>query len=140
MATHAVVPPGEVSVKDEHYGGPRPPLARAPRPKSKTEIAFVELGPVATEFISAAAAAGSASLNADLTELVEMIPIYGKTAMVAALGRAIAFSRYRAADVRSIIMAGVGAHEPVTPGAPIPMEVPPVPLRPLSAYAMGESR
>ena len=68
------------------------------------------------------------------------IPIYGKTAMVAALGRAIAFSRYRAADVRSIIMAGVGAHEPVTPGAPIPMEVPPVPLRPLSAYAMGESR
>ena len=140
VATHEVVPPGEVSVKDEHYGGPRPPLARAPRPKSKTEVAFAELGPVATEFISAAAAAGSASLSADLTEMVEMIPIYGSAAMVSALKRAIAFSRFRAADVRSIILAGAGAHQPATPGAPIPMAVPPVPLRPLSAYAIPEGR
>ena len=140
VATHEVVPPGEVSVKDEHYGGPWPPLARAPRPKSKTEVAFAELGPVATEFISAAAAAGSASLSADLTEMVEMIPIYGSAAMVSALKRAIAFSRFRAADVRSIILAGAGAHQPATPGAPIPMAVPPVPLRPLSAYAIPEGR
>ena len=34
MAVHDVVAPGEASVQDDHYVGPRPMPTRAPRPKN----------------------------------------------------------------------------------------------------------
>ena len=45
IATHDLVAPGETSVLDEHYGGPRPMPTRAVRPKTSSEKAFCALGP-----------------------------------------------------------------------------------------------
>jgi hypothetical protein len=45
IAEHVLVAPGEASVRDEHYGGPRPAPQRAVRPKTAAEKAFCALGP-----------------------------------------------------------------------------------------------
>ena len=58
VAEHILVAPGEASVRDEHYGGPRPMPRRAVRPKTAAEKEFCALGPVAEVFITGAAAAG----------------------------------------------------------------------------------
>jgi hypothetical protein len=58
VAEHVLVAPGEASVLDEHYGGPRPAPRRAVRPKTAAEKAFCALGPTAEAFITGAAAAG----------------------------------------------------------------------------------
>jgi len=55
-----------------------------------------------------------------------------------ALSRAVAFSRWRAADIRSILHAGTGTPQPVTAGDALVLELPVVPTRPLSDYAIGE--
>ena len=44
VADHKPVAPGEASVADEHYGGPRPAPRRAVRPKTAAEKAFCALG------------------------------------------------------------------------------------------------
>ena len=49
VAEHAPVAPGEASVLDAHYGGPRPAPCRAVHPKTAAEKAFVTLGPVALD-------------------------------------------------------------------------------------------
>jgi hypothetical protein len=60
VAEHTLVAPGEASVRDEHYGGPRPDTPRrAVRPKTAAEREFCALGPVAGAFITGAAASGS---------------------------------------------------------------------------------
>ena len=53
-----------------------------------------------------------------------------------ALSRAVAFSRWRAADVRSILHAGTGTPQPATAGDALVLELPVVPTRPLSDYAI----
>jgi Mu transposase-like protein len=40
VAEHTLVAPGETSVRDEHYGGPRPAPQRAVRPKTVAEQQF----------------------------------------------------------------------------------------------------
>ncbi len=48
VAEHTLVAPGGASVRDEHYGGPRPDTPRrAVRPKTAAEKEFCALGPVA---------------------------------------------------------------------------------------------
>lgn len=70
VAEHVLVAPGEASVRDEYYGGPRPSAPRrAVRPKTAAEKEFCALGPVTEAFITGAAAAGSTRLGADLAEL-----------------------------------------------------------------------
>jgi len=54
-----------------------------------------------------------------------------------ALARAVAFGRWRAADVRSILAAGAGTPQPTTAGDALVLELPRVPTRPLSDYALG---
>lgn len=61
VAHHPLVAPGEVSLVDEHYGGPRRGPARALRPRSGAERAFLALGPVAEAFVRNAAAAAPPS-------------------------------------------------------------------------------
>ena len=112
VAEHVLVAPGEASVRDEHYGGPRPAPRRAVRPKTAAEKEFCALGPVAEAFITGAAAAGSTRLAAELAELNTLRAAHGEQAFLAALDRAVAFSRWRAADVRSILAAGAGAPQP----------------------------
>jgi transposase len=138
VADHAPVAPGEASVLDEHYGGPRPVPRRAVRPKTEAERAFCALGPVAELFLTGSAASGNTRLAADLAELAALRAAHGETALLAALDRAVAFRRWRAADVRSILAAGAGTAQPRPAGDALVLELPHVPTRPLSAYTIGD--
>jgi transposase len=134
LAGHVLVAPGEASVLDEHYGGPRPAPRRAVRPKTPAEKAFAALGPVAEQFIAGSAASGNTRLASDLDELAALRAAHGDQALTAALERAVAFRRWRAGDVRSILAAGTGAPQPRPAGDALVIELPKVPVRPLSAY------
>ena len=140
MAEHALVAPGETSVTDDHYGGPRPAPRRAPRPRSDVERAVLSFGPAAEAFIKGAAASGATTLGTELPELLHLEAAHGRSALVAALERAVAFGRWRVGDVRSILEAGAGVARPVRPGEALIVALPLVPTRPLSAYAPGEIR
>jgi hypothetical protein len=138
VAEHVLVPPGEASVRDEHYGGPRPDTPRrAVRPRSAAEKEFCALGPVAEAFITGAAAAGSTRLGTDLAELNTLRAAHGDEAFLEALDRAVAFCRWRPADVRSILAAGPGTADPRPAGDSLAVDLPAVPVRPLTAYAIG---
>ncbi len=137
VAEHMLVAPGEASVRDEHYGGPRATPRRAARPKTAAEKQFCALGPVAEAFITGAAAAGSTRLGADLAELNTLRAAHGDQEFVAALDRAVAYCRWRPADVRSILAAGAGVPEPRVPGDALNLDLPAVPVRPLADYAIG---
>jgi transposase len=136
-AEHVLVAPGEASVRDEHYGGPRPAPRRAVRPKTVAEKQFCALGPVAEAFITGAAAAGHTRLGPELAELNTLRAAHGEAAFLAALDRAVAFCRWRAADVRSILAAGAGAPQPAPAGGVLAPGLPTVPVRPLADYAIG---
>ena len=124
-------------MRDEHYGGPRPAPRRAVRPKTAAEKAFCALGPVAEAFITGAAAAGHTRLGPELAELNTLRAAHGEEAFGAALDRAVAFGRWRAADVRSILAAGPGTADPRAAGDALVLELPVVPVRPLADYAIG---
>jgi hypothetical protein len=132
VAEHVLVAPGEASVRDEYYGGPRPAPRRAVRPKTAAEKEFCALGPVAEVFITGAAAAGHTRLGPELAELNTLRAAHGDDAFEAALDRAVAFGRWRAADVRSILAAGPGTADPRPAGDALVLELPVVPVRPLS--------
>jgi len=136
-AEHVLVAPGEASVLDEHYGGPRSAPRRAVRPKTAAEKAFCALGPVAGAFITGAAAAGHTRLGPELAELNTLRAAHGEQEFAAALSRAVAFRRWRAADVRSILAAGPGTPDPRAAGDALVLELPVVPVRPLADYALG---
>jgi len=137
VAGHVLVAPGEASVRDEHYGGPRPAPRRAVRPKTAAEKEFCALGPVAEAFITGAAAAGNTRLGPELAELNTLRAAHGEQAFLAALDRAVAFGRWRAAGVRSILAAGPGTADPRAAGDALVLELPVVPVRPLADYAIG---
>ena len=138
VAEHALVAPGEASVRDEHYGGPRPAAPRrAVRPKTAAEKEFCALGPVAEAFITGAAAAGHTRLGPELAELNTLRAAHGEQAFLDALDRAVAFCRWRAADVRSILAAGAGIADPRPAGDMLALDLPAVPVRPLADYAIG---
>ena len=137
IAEHLVVSPGETSIHDDHYGGPRPMPRRTVRPRSAAEKTFCSLGPAADAFIKGAAARGMTGLARDLEELSQLEAIHGRKPVIAALERAVAFGRFRSADVVSILDSGVGVPRPTRPGEALIVELPVVPARPLSDYAIG---
>lgn len=134
-ATHRLVAPGETSILDDHYGGPRAKPRRALRPRTDAEVAFCALGPIAETFLKRAAAAGTTSLKGDLVVLNRLERSYGRDALVAALTRATQFARYRASDVASILVAGAGVARPTSRGEAIILSLPVATSRPLSDYA-----
>jgi hypothetical protein len=139
LAEHALVPPGETSITDDHYGGPRPDTPRrAARPRTAQEKAFLGLGPVAETFLTGAAAAGVTKLTTEISEILTLQAAHGDTALLAALERAVAFSRWRAADVRSILATNGQAPVPRPPGQALGqalvLTLPTVPTRSLDAY------
>jgi transposase len=136
VAEHLLVAPGEVSIHDDHYGGPRPAPQRAVRAKTVAEKAFCALGPTAEAFITGAAAAGNTRLGPELAELNTLAAAHGQQPFLDALARAVAFGRWRAADVRSILAAGTGTPQPTTAGDALVLELPRVPTRSLSDYAL----
>jgi hypothetical protein len=124
-AEHPLVAPGEASILDEHYGGPRPAApVRALRPRTRAEKDFCALGPAAEAFIAGAAAAGHTRLGPELAELNTLTAAHGRDAMVAALERATAFGRWKAADVRSILAAGAGTPTPRPAGDALVIDLP----------------
>ena len=136
IARHRLVGPGELSLDDAHYGGPARAPVRAIRPRTPAEIAFISLGPIAGAFLRAAAAAGTSRLAAELGQIADLERSHGREPLTAALERALAFGRFRAADVRSILAAGAGVPRHREPGASLTVALPVVPVRPLAAYAL----
>lgn len=137
LAEHSLVAPGEASVLDEHYGRARPAVPRrAVRPKTAVEKQFCALGPAAQAFLTGAAAAGHTRLGGELSDLLALAAAHGHDALLAALARATAFGRWRAADVRSILAAGAGTPHPREPGEALVVELPVVPTRSLADYAL----
>ena len=137
IARHRLVGPGEMSLIDAHYGGPARRPSRALRPRTPAELAFLDLGPVAEAFLRAAAAAGATKLPSELGVIADLERAHGREALVAALERALAHRRYRAADIRSILTAGAGVSRLQASGAELE-GLPAVPTRPLAAYALEE--
>ena len=135
FAEHALVAPGETSIVDEHYGGPRPDKPRrAARPRTASEKAFLGLGPVAEVFLVGAAAAGVTKLSSEIVEILTLAAAHGEEPLLAALERAVAFSRWRAADVRSILATNGQAPTPRPAGQALVLTLPRVPTRSLEAY------
>ncbi len=139
VCEHMLVAPGEASVRDEHYGGPRPAPRRAVRPKTQREKEFCSLGTVAEAFITGAAAAGNTRLGPELDELNTLRAAHDGQAFTAALDRAVAFARWRAADVRSILAAGAGTADPRPAGDALALDLPVVGTRSLAEYAITGS-
>jgi transposase len=134
VAEHELVAPGETSILDEHYDGPRPMPSRGPRPKTTTEHQFCALGEEAQAFLVGAAAIGNTRLGAELEILLGLGAAHGQDKLVAALRRAVAFGRFRAADVRSILSAGTAAPQPRPAGDALVLDLPTAPTRSLDAY------
>lgn len=135
VAEHALVAPGETSIVDAHYGGPRPDTPRrAPRPRTATEKAFLALGPVAEQFLTGAAAAGVSKLPGEIEAILALHAAHGTRPLLAALERAVAFRRWRAADVRAILATNGHAPRPTGPGQALVLTLPVVPTRSLDAY------
>jgi transposase len=134
-AEHQLVPPGETSIRDEHYGSARPGKPRrAPRARTVAEKQFLALGEPAAAFLAGAAAAGVSSLPREIGEILTMRAAHGDAALIAALGRAVEFRRWRADDVRSILAAAGAAPTPRPAGEALVLTLPAVPVRPLSDY------
>lgn len=135
VARHRLVGPGETSLDAAHYPGRASVPVRAVRPRTPAEVAFLSLGEVAAAFLRAAAAAATPRLSREIAAIAELVPAHGREPVTAAVGRALAYRRFTAADVRSILAAGAGVPRGRDPGGPLAIEVPAVPVRPLSAYA-----
>ncbi len=137
LAEHPLVAPGEVSILDAHYGSARPATpARKVTPRTAAERAFCALGPVAETFLKGAAAAGNTRLGPELVELTALQAAHGPDALLAALARAIAFRRWRAADVRSILAAGAGVPHPAPAGEALVIDLPVTASRSLQQYSI----
>ncbi len=134
VAEHELVAPGGVSILDDHYDGPRPAPSRGPRPKTTVEKQFCALGDDAEAFLVGAAAIGNTRLGSELEILLALGAAHGTDALVAALHRAVAFRRFRAADVRSILAAGTGTPQPRPAGDALVLDLPVAPTRSLDAY------
>ena len=103
------------------------------RPKTAAEKAFCALGSTAEAFLTGAAAAGNTRLGPELVELNTLAAAHGERVFLDALSRAVAFGRWRAADVRSILAAGAGTPQPTTAGDALVLELPVVPMSPMTS-------
>ncbi len=134
LIRHGLVAPGDVTFGPYADRMRRP--ARGVRPRTAAEVAFLGLGAAAEAFLRAAAAAGTLRLEAELGQIVDLEVAWGKEALVHALERAVRFRRFKATDLRAILAAGSGVPLPGRAGGQLPLELPAVPERPLSAYAL----
>ncbi|MDX6238662.1 MAG: hypothetical protein QOG10_3477, partial [Kribbellaceae bacterium] len=136
VAEHELAAPGSASILDAHYDGPRPAPNRGPRPRTTIEQQFCALGEDAHAFLIGAAAIGNTRLGSELEVLLGLGAAHGTEALIAALRRAVAFRRFRATDVRSILAAGAGAPQPRPAGDALILDLPVAPTRSLQAYTI----
>jgi transposase len=102
---HELSIPGRPRIAEEHYpdhpggNGPRQPR---PRPQSKAEQAFLEIGPGAKAWLIEAAATGVARIRAKMGRAVELAAILGAARVDHALGLAAINGRFADDDLASI--------------------------------------
>lgn len=104
VARHALTTPGQPSIKDEHY--PRRPagaLERKPRAQGAEEQAFLQIGPGAERWLTAAAAAGTARLRRKVAEAVDLAKLHGAGEVDEALATAAHAGRFDEGDLAAII-------------------------------------
>lgn len=135
VARHPTVAPGEVALGRFADGARRP--ARGVRPRTAVEVAFLGFGPPAEAFLRAAAAAGTLRLETELAQIVTLEAAWGRPTLLRALERAVRFRRFKAADVRGILLAGDGVPTPTAAGAQLVLALPPVTERSLEAYGLA---
>ena len=116
VAEHELVAPGETSILDEHYDGPRPAPNRGPRPKTSAEKQFCALGEDAEAFLVGAAAVGNTRLGSELEILLGLGAAHGEQALVTALRRAVAFKRFRLPTCIPSWPPAPAPHNPAPPG------------------------
>jgi hypothetical protein len=81
-------------------------------------------------------AAGTTKLGGELAVIVALEAAWGRDALIAALERAVAFRRFKAGDVRSILAAGAGVQHVVAEGQTLTVGLPEVPTRSLDDYRL----
>jgi Mu transposase, C-terminal domain len=139
VAEHELVAPGETSILDEHYDGPRPAPSRGPRPKTTAEHQFCALGEDEA-FLVVRPRSSTPAWAPSWRALLALGAAHGEQALTAALRRAVAFKRFRAADVRSILAAGTGTPQPRPAGDALVLNLPTAPTRSLDAYKITATR
>jgi hypothetical protein len=118
VCRHRLVGPGQSSICDEHYRGQRRgPLAREPRPRSRAEHEFLDLGEGAKLYLVEAAAVGARRIEARMAEAVTLSALHGADVVDRALGTAAMAGRFGQGDLGSIIVYGAQAR-PVQGPAP----------------------
>jgi transposase len=137
VAEHELTAPGAASIIDAHYDGPRSAPSRGPRPKTAIEKQFCSLGEDAEAFLVGAAAIGNTRLSSELETLLALGAAHGEQTLLGALHRAVAFRRFRAADVRSILAAGAATPQPRPAGDALILDLPVAPTRSLDAYKIN---
>jgi len=89
--------------------------------------------------LTGAAAAGVTKLSSEITEILTLGAAHGNEPLLAALARAVVFSRWRAADVRSILATNGQAPNPRAAGHALVLTLPRVPTRSLEDYRIGSN-
>jgi hypothetical protein len=104
IARHRLVGAGQVSLDEAHYPNRRgDPLGREPKARSVAEAAFLAIGPGAASWLIEAAGVGTRGIEARMAELVELTKVFDRDAIDRALGHAAVNTRFRVADVLSIL-------------------------------------
>jgi transposase len=114
IARHELSTPGNPRIRDEHYphhpGGnqPRPPKIK---PRTAAEIAFLDLGDGAHQWLVEAAAVGAQRIRSKMARAVELAAIVGADQVDQALGLAAAAGRFADHDLAAILdhLATAGA-------------------------------
>ncbi len=106
IARHALSTPGSPRIDDEHYphhpggNGPRQPR---PRPRTRAEEAFLELGDGARRWLTEAGAAGAQRVRAKMARAVELAALVGAAKVDHALGLAAIAGRFADDDLPAIL-------------------------------------
>jgi hypothetical protein len=116
VARHRLSTPGNPRILDEHYphhpGGnlPRPPKVR---PRTAAEVAFLDLGEGAHDWLIEAGAVGAQRIRSKMARAVELAAVVGAQAVDDALGLAAIAGRFAEDDLASIVDHRAGAGAPV---------------------------
>jgi hypothetical protein len=128
-------PRGRVAL-DAHCDGLRPVPDQGPRPKTTVEHSSTTSARTPKPSWSGPRSIGQHPYGFGVGDLLARGAAHGEQALVAALHRAVAFRRFRAADVRSILAAGAATPLPRPAGDALILDLPIAPTRPLDAYTM----
>jgi transposase len=106
IARQPLSTPGNPRILEEHYPGhpggdhPRPPKIR---PRSEAEVAFLDLGDGAHQWLVEAAAAGAQRIRSKMARAVELATVMGADRVDQALGLAAAAGRFADTDLAAIL-------------------------------------